>query len=172
MMEQKKPLETPRTLDGATEFALDLLVMIESNEQQVVYLREVGGSRCIPILIGVFEAKALDRSIKHEPSPRPMTHDVTASILTASGCELEYLLIHNLENHTYFADLHIRQGDRRLTVDVRPSDGFVLAVLLDRPIFVTNEVVEKTLSPMTTEVLDTSVSDDSVVVTVRTTREQ
>jgi bifunctional DNase/RNase len=165
--EPTKSSGTPRTLDGATEFDLDFLVMTEISEQQVVYLREVGGSRRIPIIIGMFEATALDRSIKHEPSPRPQTHDVTASILTALGCELEYLLIHKLENHTYFADLHIRQGDRRLTVDVRPSDGFVLAVLLDRPIFVTNEVAEKVLSSMTIEVLDTSESDNGVVVTVR-----
>ena len=138
----RKPSGAPSQVQGATEFDLDLIVISEIHEQQVVYLREVGGSRHFPVLIGIFESTALDRSIKHEPSPRPLTHDVTASILTTSGCDLEYLLIRKMENHTYFADLHIRQGDRRLTVDVRPSDGFVLAVLLDRPIFIAQQVID------------------------------
>ena len=152
--EPKTPSKgTPRTLDGATEFDLDLLVTTEIRENQVIWLREVGGSRLIPIMIGKFEAAALERSIKHEPSSRPQTHDVMASIFTTLGCELEYLLIHKLENHTYFGNLHIRQQDRLTTVDVRPSDGFVLAVLLDRPIFLANEVVKKSLSPPAVETI-------------------
>jgi len=156
-MEPRKPSGTPRTLDGATEFDLELLVMTDQprkdHDNQLVWLCEVGGSRRIPIMIGRFETAALVNSIKREASSRPQTHDAIVNTFQALGCEMEYLLVHKLENHTYFGDLHIRQQDRLATVDVRPSDGLVLAVLLDRPIFFANEVVEKSLSPPTVDTI-------------------
>ncbi|MGO8744594.1 MAG: bifunctional nuclease family protein [Thermoguttaceae bacterium] len=144
-MEPREPSGTPRTLDGATEFDLDLIVISEIQEIQAVYLREVGGSRHFPILIGLFEATTLDRRIRGLFTPRPLTHDVIVNALHVLGCELEYLLIHKLENQTYFGHLQIRQENRISTVDVRPSDGFTVAVLLDRPIFFANQVVEEIL---------------------------
>jgi len=162
--EPKKPSGTPRILQGATEFDLDLVVTTEIKENQLIWLCGVVGSRRIPIMIGKFEAAALVNSIKHETSSRPQTHDAIVNTFQALGCEMEYLLVHKLENHTYFGDLHIRQQDRLATVDVRPSDGFVLAVLLDRPIFFANEVVEKSLSPPSFTILSRNAATGQVVV--------
>jgi bifunctional DNase/RNase len=124
-------------------FDLDLIVIAELHAQQVVYLREVGGDRKIPILTGIFEATALDRKVKGYESPRPLTHDATAMIIRALGAEVQDVVVDAVEQHTYYAKVRIRQGSRVLAVDLRPSDAFMLAVAFDRPIFFTKEVLDK-----------------------------
>ena len=77
--------QTPRTIEDTKQFDIELIVISEVNDQQVVYLREVGGHRLTPLAIGLFEAVSLDRRIKGSSPPRPLTHNAMAMIVREFG---------------------------------------------------------------------------------------
>ncbi len=131
----------PATLDGATEFEIDLIVLCEIQDEQLVYLREVGGQRFLPIVIGIFEAAALERRLKNVKFPRPLTHDAAVDILTTLGGRLVHVLVDQSIDNVWHAQLCLLQNGLRLTIDIRPSDAFMFAVLLERPIFFRNELL-------------------------------
>jgi bifunctional DNase/RNase len=133
----------PAAIDGATCFDIDLVIVAETHHEQVVYLREVGGTRFFPILIGIFEATCLDRNLKGFQPPRPLTHDALADAIDALGGEVQDILISRVENYCYFTDLRIRHNGELVLVDMRPSDAFILAVIENKPIFVSNELLAK-----------------------------
>jgi bifunctional DNase/RNase len=128
---------------GARCFDIELVVISEIHDQQVVYLKEVGGRRFFPLLIGIFEATALDRNLKEFQSPRPLTHDAMFDAIDALGGVLQDVMISELEDQIYYTDLRIRQNDELVVVDIRPSDAFVLAVLANKPIFISDDVLAK-----------------------------
>ncbi|MFZ5829089.1 MAG: bifunctional nuclease family protein [Planctomycetota bacterium] len=128
-------------LRGAKCFDIDLIVISECHDQQVVYLREVGGEQAIPILIGIFEATVLHRRLLGYESPRPLTHDATAMIIRTLGAQVEDVLIDAFEHHCYHAKLRMRRGNDLFSVDIRPSDAFVIALAFDSPIFFTDDVM-------------------------------
>ena len=123
---------------------LSRIIISEINDQQVIYLREVDGSRQFPILIGLFEATSIDRRVKHFESPRPLTHDLLVNCIEAMGAELDSVLITDLKEHTYFAKLRVRQDGELTEIDARPSDAIAVAVTCDPPlpIYVSEEVLE------------------------------
>ncbi len=134
---------TRHQLDGARQFEIFLVVIEETYHKPVVYLREVDGPQRVPVLIGIFEATSLDRVLKGHESPRPLTHDAMAAAIRLLGGEVEDVVVNRLENQTYYSDVRIRRQGDLLSLDVRPSDAFVLAVLFDRPIFLTDEVLKQ-----------------------------
>jgi len=66
---------------------LSRIIISETTDQQVIYLKEIGGERTFPILIGIFEATSIDRRVKGYPSPRPLTHDLIVSVVENLGAE-------------------------------------------------------------------------------------
>jgi uncharacterized protein len=133
----------PAVLEGCKCFDIELIFITETDDRQVIYLREVAGTRSIPIVTGMFEAWGLVLKLQGYESPRPLTHDAMLSAVQALGGELENVLVDNLEGSTYYAKVRLRQDDRLVSIDTRPSDAFVLAVLAERPIFFANEVLAK-----------------------------
>jgi hypothetical protein len=129
-------------LDGARHFDIGVIIISEVNDQQVVYLQEVGVDQWIPILIGILEATWLDRRIKGVPTPRPLAHDATAMIIRDLGAAVQDVVVDSLAEHTYRAKLRIRHGFRLLVEDLRPSDAFALALVFGAPIFFTDEICE------------------------------
>ena len=119
------------------------IVINEHSPEQVIVLREVGGTRQFPIVIGIFEAWAIDRRIKEIDMPRPMTHDLLAKAITELGGRLERVVINDLEGNTFYARLVIQQDGKGLDIDCRPSDAVALAVRVGVPIFVDQQVFEK-----------------------------
>jgi len=109
----------------------------------VVMLREVEGERSFPIVIGIFEATSIDRRVKGMPSPRPLTHDLVASVIDNLGGELRDIFISELRDHTYFAKLRIRQNGELVEIDSRPSDAIALAVTAKVPIYVAEDVLDE-----------------------------
>lgn len=89
-----------------------------------------GWDEVLPIWIGDREAEAILRVLQRQPFPRPMTHDLMASVLNTMGVDLEEVRIHDLRDGTYIGSLHLRQdgGEELHEVDSRPSDGLALAV--------------------------------------------
>jgi bifunctional DNase/RNase len=119
------------------------IIINEVHDQQVVMLREVEGERSFPIVIGIFEATSIDRRVKNMPSPRPLTHDLVASVIDHMGGELQDIFISELKEHTYFAKLRIRKDGELVEVDCRPSDAIALAVTAKVPIYVAEDVLSE-----------------------------
>jgi uncharacterized protein len=127
------------------EMELSRIVIRETSNQQYIFLREKDGPRTFPIVIGFFEAEVINRKVREIRTPRPMTHDLLASLITEMGGVLEKVVVNQLMDNTFYAKLHILKDDGIIEVDSRPSDAIALAVHADCPIFVAEEVLETVL---------------------------
>ncbi len=123
--------------------ALSRIIISETGEQQIIYLREVGGERSFPIMIGIFEATSIDRRVKGIVPPRPLTHDLLANAIDLLGGEVQDIYINELRDHTYFAKLRIKHEGELIEVDSRPSDAIAVAVTVDVPIYVAEDVIDE-----------------------------
>jgi bifunctional DNase/RNase len=119
------------------------IIISEIHEQQVIMLREVDGERSFSIMIGIFEATSIDRRVKKMASPRPLTHDLVASVVEHMGGEISDVYINELRDHTYYAKLRIRHNGELVEVDSRPSDAIALAVTASVPIYVAEDVLDE-----------------------------
>jgi hypothetical protein len=119
------------------------IMITETAEPQVIVLKEVGGERRFPILIGISEAIAIDRKIKGFEPQRPLTHDLLANTIMALKGRVERVEVCSLHDNTFFAKLVIEHGGEAVEVDARPSDAIALAVRLEAPIFVAEEVLDE-----------------------------
>jgi len=124
------------------QMELKRIMITETSDQQVIVLKEKGGVREFPILIGIYEATAIDRSVKDIETPRPLTHDLLSSVMRNMGGRLERIVVNDLRDSTFFAKLMISRNGENIEVDSRPSDAIALAVHEKAPIFVDEEVVE------------------------------
>ena len=122
------------------------IIIDEKNHDQAVVLREKGGVRQVPIVIGFAEASSIQMKISGVSAPRPLTHDLMAELIRTLEAKVEILLINDLVDGTFYAKLHLKNkpGDP-LVVDCRPSDGIALAVRLDVPIFVEDKVFQQAI---------------------------
>ena len=125
------------------QMELKRIIISEVHDQQVIMLKEVEGDRSFPIVIGIFEATSIDRRVKGMPSPRPLTHDLVASVIDNLGGELRDIYISELREHTYYAKLRIRMNGEMVDVDSRPSDAIALAVTASVPIYVAEDVIDE-----------------------------
>ncbi len=124
------------------EVELVKIVIQERSDQQYIFLREKGGERTFPIVIGFFEAAAIDRHVRGVETPRPMTHDLLARTIGALGAEILKIVVNRLHENTFYARLHLQAGTEHLQIDCRPSDAIALAVQAKAPIYVAEEVIE------------------------------
>ncbi|MEI8375493.1 MAG: bifunctional nuclease family protein [Planctomycetota bacterium] len=126
---------------------LSRIIISEVNDQQVIYLKEIGGERTFPILIGLFEAMSINRRVKGEEYPRPLTHDLIVAVAENLGAEFQDVVISELKEHTYFAQLRLRHQGELIEVDARPSDAIAVAVTCNPPlpIYVNEDVLNDVL---------------------------
>jgi bifunctional DNase/RNase len=125
------------------QMELTRIIISENNEQQIIFLREIDGERTFPIVIGLFEATSIERRVKQQPATRPLTHDLLASTIELLGGELQDIYISELRDHTYYAKLRIKHDGEIVEVDSRPSDAIAVAVTVDVPIFVSEEIIDE-----------------------------
>ena len=102
-------------------------------------LKEVGGNRRLPIIIGAAEAQSIALEMEGIKPPRPLTHDLIKSIITSFGAELSDIIIDELRDGTFYAKLNIDSQ----TIDSRPSDAIALAVRYGVQIFVAEAVMDE-----------------------------
>lgn len=109
----------------------------------IVVVEEVGGPRLVPIWIGIFEGGAIASELTGQEPPRPMTHDLFSVMLKAAHANIERVVITDLRENTYFAEIHLRTNGAVSVIDSRPSDALALAVRAKCPMFVSEAVFTK-----------------------------
>lgn len=127
----------------SVQMELHKIIISEMADQQIIYLKEVDGERKFPIVIGNNEALAIDRRLKGKETPRPLTHDLLASVIENMGGSVDRIEINDLQAHTFFARIIIRQNGRMIEIDSRPSDAIALGIATVVPIFVAEHVLEE-----------------------------
>jgi hypothetical protein len=118
------------------------LMMDPATNMPIVVLKDVGSDTVMPIWVGIFEASSIANEIEKLSLPRPMTHDLTRSLIRHLNAQLEKVVISELRDDTFFAVLWLRQGDEPVTIDARPSDAIALALRADCPIYVSEQVLQ------------------------------
>ena len=117
---------------------------ITQTHSYAVVLGEVNGLRRLPIVIGGFEAQAIAVALEKMQPSRPLTHDLFIQTLTQLGVQLEQIVVTEMRDHTYFAELHLRRDGGDLTVmSSRPSDAIALAVRCQAPLFASEELLDE-----------------------------
>jgi len=127
----------------AVPMELHKIIISEMADQQIIVLKEVDGERKFPIVIGSGEAYAIDRRLKGIATPRPLTHDLLANVIEELGGTIDRIVINNLENHTFFAQIHIKRAGESIEIDSRPSDAIALGIASNVPIFVAEHVLDE-----------------------------
>jgi uncharacterized protein len=124
------------------------LVSVEAPERPtrtpVVILRETSGQRrLLPIFIGVPEAQAIALSMQNIETPRPMTHDLLKNVLDELGAQVERIVVTELREGTFFAEIVVNSRGEVRSVSSRPSDAIALAVRIGSPIFAAEDVLDE-----------------------------
>jgi bifunctional DNase/RNase len=113
------------------------------NYQRVVILREKDSDRYLPIWIGPAEADAIAVRLQDVQVARPLTHDLLRDAIGQLGATVEYVVVNDLSNDTFFARIMLQVDGRSVEIDSRPSDAIALAVRAQVPIFADESVLEK-----------------------------
>lgn len=129
------------------ECKLARLLMSETSDQQIIYLKEKEGNRQFPIVIGLFEVYAIHRFINKEPPPRPLTHELIGGILSELDIQIEKVVVNDLREGTFYGRLHLVQNGISYDIDARPSDCIALSALSGAPIFVEEHVLDEVAPP-------------------------
>jgi uncharacterized protein len=124
------------------------IVLDASSRIPIVMLKDALGRRALPIWIGQNEAKSILSVMEGHQAPRPMTHDLFSTFMDEWEIELEKIVIHGLEDSTFFAVIFFRQDETVKQIDARPSDAIALALRFDAPIWVMEEVIADASLPV------------------------
>ena len=118
-------------------------VELPSNSPIVLLQEQEGDERLLPIFIGGAEATAIALALEGTATPRPMTHDLMKVMLEELGYRLERVVITDLKDRTFFAELHLVGDDTTHTISSRPSDAMALAVRVNAPVYAEEAVIDK-----------------------------
>jgi bifunctional DNase/RNase len=122
---------------------LGVRVELPANTPVVVLREETDRARVLPILIGGPEAAAIHTALEGITPPRPLTHDLTVTVFQALGATLDRVVITEVREHTFFAELHFRSASGDTVVSSRPSDAIALAVRTSSPIFADEALLDQ-----------------------------
>ncbi|MGB3535693.1 MAG: bifunctional nuclease family protein [Microcoleaceae cyanobacterium] len=117
----------------------------------IVLLRDASERRALPIFIGQDQAKSIIGALENHKPPRPLTHDLIVNFIETWEMTLERVIIHSLQDNTFYAVLQVRQGELKKEIDARPSDAIAIALRTDTPIWVMEEVVADASIPVDRE---------------------
>lgn len=116
-------------------------IFLTQSQASGIILKEKDGERTLPIVIGEYEAQSIALGLENIKPPRPITHDLTLSMLESCGVSMDSVLITELKNNTYYAVIRLKKKLKYWDVDARPSDAIAMAVRSTIPIFVDEEVM-------------------------------
>ncbi len=130
-------------MDDTIPMEVKGLMMDPNSNAPIVILQNEEHSKVLPIWIGIFEANAIALSLEGIQAPRPMTHDLFLNLLESIHCTVDRILIHDLIDNTFFAQIHLQSAGSDVVVDSRPSDAIALALRASAQILVSSTVLEK-----------------------------
>lgn len=128
--------------EGFIEMRVGGLTLDPVTKTPIVILKDTENKLTLPIWIGLMEATAMATELEGIKMARPMTHDLLRSIIFDLGGEIESIEVTDLRDNTYYAVIYVRAGEKKLSVDSRPSDAISLALRTRSPIFVAKKVLE------------------------------
>ncbi len=126
------------------------LMMDPVTNMPIVILKDINGNTVLPIWVGVYEANAIALEIEKVSTPRPMTHDLIKNLLTGLDTAVKKVVVSDLREETYYAIIWLEQEGEVISIDSRPSDALALALRLDCPIFVEDQVLKTSKVATTT----------------------
>jgi uncharacterized protein len=118
------------------------LMMDPVTNMPIVVLKDVQGQAILPIWVGVYEANAIALEIEKVQTPRPMTHDLLKNVLLGLEVHVQKVVVNDLKDDTFYALIWVERDGQMMTIDSRPSDALALALRVDCPIFVEDEVLK------------------------------
>jgi bifunctional DNase/RNase len=133
------------------------LMMDPVTNMPIVVLKDVQGSAMLPIWVGIYEANAIALEIEKVQTPRPMTHDLLRNVLLGLEVRVQKVVVSELKDDTFYALIWVESNGQTMTIDSRPSDALALALRVDCPIFVDDEVLKN--SKVSSAISERSTSD-------------
>jgi bifunctional DNase/RNase len=118
------------------------LMMDPVTNMPIVVLKDVAGDAVLPIWVGVYEANAIALEIEKVTTPRPMTHDLIKNLLIGLETKVHKIVVNELRDDTFFAVIWMEREGKVISIDSRPSDALAVALRLDCPIYVDEEVLK------------------------------
>jgi len=107
-------------------------------------LQEVGeGERVLPIYIGAPEASAIHYATEGIVPERPLTHDLLVNVVRGLGAEFSKIVITEVRDHTYYAELHFSFAGSEIVISSRPSDAVAVAIRTDTPIYASEDLLKE-----------------------------
>jgi bifunctional DNase/RNase len=129
------------------EMKIKGLMIDPVSNMPIIILKNEAGDSVLPIWVGIFEANAIAMQLESVVSPRPMTHDLLKNVIEGLQAKIARVVINDLRDNTFFANIFLDRNGDDLCIDSRPSDAMALALRADAPIFVEQTVLEKSASP-------------------------
>ena len=118
------------------------------SKSYAVILQELTGNKCMPVIIGSFEAQSIALALESINPPRPLTHDLICNILNGADSKLKTIRINNLEDGVFYAQLEIQlKSLKSITIDSRPSDALAIALRMNATILVSEDILASASMP-------------------------
>jgi bifunctional DNase/RNase len=122
------------------------LVMDPMTNMPIVILKDLAGTQVLPIWVGIYEANAIALEIEKVSTPRPMTHDLLKNLLMGLETDVKKVVVSELKEDTFYAVIWLEKNGELISIDSRPSDALALALRVDCPIYVEEEVLKSSKS--------------------------
>jgi uncharacterized protein len=118
------------------------LMMDPVTNMPIVILKDPGSDAVLPIWVGIYEANAIALEIEKVATPRPMTHDLIKNLLMGLDTRVHKVVVSDLREDTFYAVIWLERDGHIISIDSRPSDALALALRLDCPIYVEEQVLK------------------------------
>jgi uncharacterized protein len=118
-------------------------VEIPANTPMVLLREQQGRHRLVPIYIGNPEATSIHYALEGVVPPRPLTHDLLLQTIELLGARVDKVVVTEMRDHTYYAELHLETANGAKTISSRPSDAIALAVRCDAPLYAADDLVDE-----------------------------
>ena len=135
-------VETQQENTMEVEMKIRGLMMDPVTNMPIVVLKDVQGNSVLPIWVGVYEANAIALEIEKVQTPRPMTHDLLRNVFLGLEVRVDKIVVSDLKDDTFYAVIWIERDGQLMMIDSRPSDALALALRMDCPIFVDEQVLK------------------------------